>query len=1097
MKQKTFLLLSVTVLLSAMFTVSANQKSDFASKGIPQSLKASSIGSSVPLATEWSKKYGANTHVYSVVQTDDGGYAIAGFTTAFGVGGMDFWLGKTDVAGNMQWNKTYGGTESELAHSVLQTSDGGYVIAGYAESFGVGQFDFWLVKTDSSGNHQWNRTYGGTNTEFASSVVETSDGGYAIAGETRSFPANVANAWLVKTDANGNVEWSKVYGGTGYDRVSSVRQTTEGGYIMSGITESFATGAWDFWLVKTDATGNMQWNKTYGGADYDGASSLVQTSNGGYALAGYTKSFGAGEGDIYLVKTNATGGIEWSKTYGGANGDEAKYVRQTDDEGYIIAGSTRSFGLGSSDFWLVKTDSSGNMEWNKTFGGPNQDAAFSVLQTCDGGYALAGYTEDIHLVVWAWLVKIASDQPTDTIYIRADGSFDPPTAPISTVDNVTYTLTGNITCGSFGVVVERDNVVVDGVGYTVQGTESGIGIYLSYSSNVTIKNLKIKAFYYGLYLWHSSNNTITGNNITENIVYGLYVRNSFGNSISANNITANDDYGVWLDNSSSNTILGNTVAKNPIGIWADRSSSNMFYHNNFINNTNQVHVTGDYPNTWDDGYTSGGNYWSDYTGEDMYSGPHQNETCSDGIGDSAYTIDNNNRDHYPIIDSWSIHLNPPVARFTYSPTVPSVGKEIAFDASSCYDLDKDVVAYRWDFDDGNITSTVDPIIVHTYEFPGEFNVTLTVIDSKGSNCCYAQTVWVRMPTSFSISTSCASTPVGFTVNVAGTLSDIHGNGVKDETVFLYYTFGGTAIWSLITSETTDSLGHYFAMWIPPTIGNFEVKTEWAGNSTHFGTSNVTILNMGARVSISLSSSTSYVGFKIEISGNFTCNGIGYPEAPILLSYSVTGGESWNDITLANTSSNGSYFAIWMPPATGNHLVKAAWAGNPAYPGATTTVNFAVIPFEEQNVFSVTSNSTISELDFESTSRELRFKVSGPSGAKGYVDLYIAKTLIENIQDVEVKLNGEEINYTATSLDDSWLLHFTYLHSTHEVTVVLGQVVTPFIGDLFWVFALFGLVIVAIAILVGLYVLKRRQRSRMLTEFSEMRAHNVLFRCNVQ
>jgi len=418
----------------------------------------------------------------------------------------------------------------------------------------------------------------------------------------------------------------------------------------------------------------------------------------------------------------------------------------------------------------------------------------------------------------------------------------------------------------------------------------------------------------------------------------------------------------------------------------------------------------------------------------------------------------------------------PVARFTCSPAVPSVGEEITFDASSSLDLDEDIVSYRWDFYDGNISLVADSTIVHIYKFPGRFNVTLTVIDSKGVNCSYSQTVWVRMLTSVSISTSCPPTFVGFTVNVSGTLRDIHKNALKNETVFLYYTLGGTGTWSPITSEITDNLGNYFATWIPPIIDNFQIKVEWSGNSTHFGTSNVTSLNMHAHISISLSSSTSYVGFKVEINGNFTCNGIGYPEAPILLSYSVTGGESWNDITLVNTSSDGGYFAIWLPPATGSYFVKATWTGNPTYPGATTTVNLAVIPFEEQNVFSVTSNSTVSALAFNSTSRELSFTVTGSSGTTGYANVYIAKTLVENIADVKVYLNGNQLNYTVTSLDDSWLLHFTYQHSTHKVTVTLGYVSARFIETPLGKIIAIGIPIIAIVILIILYVLKRKRRS---------------------
>jgi len=211
-----------------------------------------------------------------------------------------------------------------------------------------------------------------------------------------------------------------------------------------------------------------------------------------------------------------------------------------------------------------------------------------------------------------------------TIYIRANGSIDPPTANITSVDNVTYTFTGNI---NDEIVVERDKIVVDGAGYTVQGSigyEKGID--LSSRSNVTVKNTTISNFYYGMYLSYSSKVTLIGNNITANNWHGIELYYSSNNSISGNNITANNEVGILLDYSSNNSI----------------------YHNNFINNISQVWTYGSV-NVWDDSYPSGGNYWSDYTDVDQYSGPYQNETGSDRIWDHPYIIDENNQDNYPVV----------------------------------------------------------------------------------------------------------------------------------------------------------------------------------------------------------------------------------------------------------------------------------------------------------------------------------------------------------------------------------------------------------------------------------------------------------------
>jgi len=588
------------------------------------------------------------------------------------------------------------------------------------------------------------------------------------------------------------------------------------------------------------------------------------------------------------------------------------------------------------------------------------------------------------------------------IYIRADGSVDPPTAPISSVDNVTYTFTGNI---SDYIVVERDNIVVDGAGYTVHGIypRKGTGIYLTGRSNVTIKNMEIKAFRYGgIWLDSSSNNIIYGNNITDND-HGIYLSGSSilgtsnNNTIYGNNIFENCYNGIWLEGSTNNSIYGNNITGNGIhlggafsfsssnnnsiygnnitgcGIGLDAgSSNNMIYHNNFINSGGASSGRSSL-NTWDDGYPSGGNYWSDYTGDDFYSGPYQNETGFDGIGDTPYVINENNQDNYPLIVPW------PLKYQIYSLTVDPV------------------------FYDITGTTLIQPSS-WTIEFPS--GTTRTV-----------------------------SSPVTYNLTQTGNYSivNIIWKGVE------------------VIPETTPTTSLTSDMVWSPSI-NCLLPTS---------------------ISLSLSSSTSYVGFKVEINGNLTCNEVGVSGAPISFYYSYTGGESWSDIiTLVNTASDGSYSAVWMPSATGNYLVIAIWEGNSTYPSTDTTVNLAVTPFEEQNVFSVTSNSTVSELAFNSTSKELSFTVTGPSGTTGYVNVYIAKTLVENIADVKVYLDGDQLNYTITSIDDSWLLHFTYQHSTHTITISLRpalfippQLITPLS---------LGILTVALAVVTALLIFKIRK-----------------------
>jgi hypothetical protein len=344
----------------------------------------------------WQQTYGgANVDVaYSLVQTGDGGYAIAGTTDSYGLGTPNVYLVKTSADGIMQWNRTCGGAYADFAYSLVQTGDGGYALAGCTYSFGVGGADFWLVKTDSAGNALWNKTYGGTRDDYGYSLVQTSDGGYAIAGCTYSYGVGTptySNVYLVKTDASGIMQWNKTYGGVSDEWVKSLVQTSEGGYALAGATTSFGVGGADFWLVKTDAAGNALWNRTYGGTNNDYAHSLVQTVDGGYALVGSTTSFGVGGADFWLVKTDALGNLVWNQTYGGTSEDWGYSVIQTADGGYAIAGYTDSFGSGRQAY-LVKTDALGNLVWNQTYGGGYDDNCYSMVQTRNGGYAVAGST---------------------------------------------------------------------------------------------------------------------------------------------------------------------------------------------------------------------------------------------------------------------------------------------------------------------------------------------------------------------------------------------------------------------------------------------------------------------------------------------------------------------------------------------------------------------------------------------------------------------------------------------------------------------------------------------------------------------------------
>jgi hypothetical protein len=339
----------------------------------------------------WTRTYGGtlNEEGYSGQQTSDGGYIVAGYTRSFGAGSDDVWLIKTNAFGDTLWTRTYGGAGEEEGNSVQQTSDMGYIVAGYTRSFGD-TTQVYLIKTNASGDTLWTRTYGGANWDDGYFVRQTSDGGYIIAGYSNSFGTGIDEVYLIKTNASGDTLWTRTYGRGTSDYAYSVQQTSDGGYIVAG--QSWSGGSYDAWLIKTNSSGDTLWTRAYGGANGDYGTSVQQTPDMGYIVAGFTASYGAGGADVWLIKTNASGDTLWTRTYGGANGDYGYSVQQTQDGGYIVAGYTQSFGAGGFDVYLVKTNASGDTLWTRTYGGAGGDFGDVTQQTSDGGYIISGTT---------------------------------------------------------------------------------------------------------------------------------------------------------------------------------------------------------------------------------------------------------------------------------------------------------------------------------------------------------------------------------------------------------------------------------------------------------------------------------------------------------------------------------------------------------------------------------------------------------------------------------------------------------------------------------------------------------------------------------
>ena len=374
---------------------------------------------------QWNISFGRNEDDkgYFIQELSNGGYIITGSTKSHGAGDADIWLLKLHGDGKLRWEKTFGSTEYDKGRCVQQTSDYGLIILGTTNSFGAGKSDLWLIKTDNDGNEEWNKTYGGNNSDYAGSVRETLDGGFIIVGSKFMYGGGKMDVWLIKTNSSGIIEWNKTFGGSVYDYGWSVQETTDEGYIIAGATSSYGKGIYDIWVIKTDKDGNKEWEKFIGGKDIDSCSSVLQTTDGGYIIVGETRSYSSGNSDIWLIKLNSSGVKKWDKTFGGSGNDSGSSVWETRDGGYIIAGITESVN-NNSDIWLIKTDFNGSVVWDRIFGSNFNDWAYCIQQTWDTGYIIVGETKPRNIDNSdIWVIKTDNLGNYDSLNYKTNGSF--------------------------------------------------------------------------------------------------------------------------------------------------------------------------------------------------------------------------------------------------------------------------------------------------------------------------------------------------------------------------------------------------------------------------------------------------------------------------------------------------------------------------------------------------------------------------------------------------------------------------------------------------------------------------------------------------
>lgn len=392
----------------------------------------------------WDKTFGGSEReepYAGIVPTADGGYLIGGFSrsnassdkTENGRGNEDYWVVKINTNGTKQWDKTFGGAGNDVMTGIVAASDGGFLLGGYSNSNAsreksensYGSFDYWVVKIDANGQKQWDKTLGGGEDDIMAGVVSASDGGFVLGGSSSSTISGtksenkrgISDYWAVKITANGQQQWDKTFGGINTQSMTALSTASDGGFLLGGWSTSNASGdksenshgGWDYWMVKIGGNGQKQWDKTLGGGEDDILETIALTSDNGFLLGGTSPSNASGDkseqsrgaSDYWIIKINANGQKQWDKTLGGTGAEEMSSIITIADGGFLITGSSSSNlsgdksenSRGNRDYWIIRTNANGQKQWDKVFGGLGDDNRVKTLSTSDGMFLLGGYSD--------------------------------------------------------------------------------------------------------------------------------------------------------------------------------------------------------------------------------------------------------------------------------------------------------------------------------------------------------------------------------------------------------------------------------------------------------------------------------------------------------------------------------------------------------------------------------------------------------------------------------------------------------------------------------------------------------------------------------